>query len=251
MKILGIETATEIGGVALIDGERLLAESSVDMNRAHSERLMVLVDRVFKDAGLTPEDLDGMAVSIGPGSFTGLRVGVSTVKGLATGKPVPVAAVPTLEAMAWNVCAGLNRICPMIDARKREVYAAVYSEGADGTLKSVMEEQVISPEALCERLLEPSSPPTIFLGDGASRYREILENHLDGRALFASATLSRPFPSTVAWIGLRKFLRGEAADVRSLVPAYLRRSDAEVNWEKGVIPRKLDLKGTRRRGRIR
>jgi tRNA threonylcarbamoyladenosine biosynthesis protein TsaB len=251
MKILGIETATGIGGVALVDDEKLLAESSMDMAMTHAERLMVLVDRVFKDTGLTPEDLDGMAVSIGPGSFTGLRVGVSTVKGLATGKPVPVAAVPTLEAMAWNVSPGGHRICPMIDAKKGEVYAAVYSRAADGTLKSMMEEQVILPEALCERLLEPSGSATVFLGDGVSRYREILENRLGGQALFASASLSRPFPSTVAWIGLRKFRRGEAADTRSLVPAYLRRSDAEVNWEKGVIPRKLHLKGARRRGSIR
>lgn len=235
----------------MIDGDRLLAESSTEMARTHSERLMVLVDRVFKDAGLTPDDLDGMAVSIGPGSFTGLRVGVSTVKGLATGKPIPVAAVPTLEAMAWNASAGRNRICPMIDAKKGEVYAAVYSEVADGTLKSVMEEQIISPEALCERLREPSNSPTIFLGDGAFRYRAVLENRLGGTALFAAAPQSRPFPSTVAWIGLRKFHRGEVADIRNLVPAYIRRSDAEVNWEKGVIPRKLNLKGARGRTKIR
>ncbi|MBI3610919.1 MAG: tRNA (adenosine(37)-N6)-threonylcarbamoyltransferase complex dimerization subunit type 1 TsaB [Nitrospirae bacterium] len=245
MKILAIETATGLGGVALIEDENLLAEYRMDMAMAHSERLMVMVDRVLTDGGLTMDDLDALAVSIGPGSFTGLRVAVSTVKGLVTGKPIPVAAVPTLEAMAWTVPAGPHSVCPMIDAKKREVYAALFSCREDGTLKRVMDDQVISPEVLCERLCEPSSPPTVFLGDGASKYREVLEKSLGRRAVFAPAPLSRPLPSMVAWLGLRKLQRGEAADARSLVPVYVRRPDAELNWEKGVAPKKLKLKRKR------
>lgn len=244
MKILAIETATGLGGVALIEDETLLAEYRMDMTMAHAERLMVMVDHVLKDGGRTLDDLDALAVSIGPGSFTGLRVAVGTVKGLVTGKPIPVAAVPTLEAMAWTVPAGRHTICPMIDARKQEVYAALFSCQEDGTLKRVMEDQVISPEVLCERLCEPSSPPTVFLGDGASKYREVLEKPLGRRAVFMPAPLSLPLPSMVAWLGLRKLQRGEAADARSLVPVYIRRPDAELNWEKGVTPKKLNLKRT-------
>jgi tRNA threonylcarbamoyladenosine biosynthesis protein TsaB len=242
MKILAIETATAVGGVALIEDEKLLAEYRMDMTMAHAERLMVMVDRILTDAGLTMDDLDGLAVSIGPGSFTGLRVAVSTVKGLVTGKPIPIAAVPTLEAMAWTVSAGDHSICPMIDARKQEVYAALFSCQEDGTLRRAMEDQVISPEVLCERLRGPSSPPTVFLGDGASKYREVLEKQLGRRAVFMPAPLSKPLPSMVAWLGLRQLRRGEAADARTLVPVYIRRPDAELNFEKGVTPKKLNLK---------
>jgi len=242
MKILAIETATTLGGAAVTEDDTLLAETRIDMSMAHSERLMVLVDRVLKDAGVTMEVLDGLAVSIGPGSFTGLRVAVSTLKGLTTFKPIPVAAVPTLEAMAWGVPAGGYSVCPMIDAKKQEVYAALFSFRPDGGLERDMEDRVISPEILCERLRGPSSPPTVFLGDGADRYREVLETQLGRRAVFVPAPLSRPLPSMVAWLGLRRLRRGEAADVRALVPAYVRRPDAELNFEKGVAPRKLNLK---------
>jgi tRNA threonylcarbamoyladenosine biosynthesis protein TsaB len=241
MKILAIETATALGGVALIDDEKVLAEYGMDMTMAHGEKLMVMVDRILKDIGLGPNDLDALAVSIGPGSFTGLRVGVSTVKGLATGTPIRIAAVPTLEAMAWNAQAGRHFICPMIDAKKGEVYTALFSGEGDGILKRVTEDQVLSPEVLCERVRDPSSPPTIFLGDGASKYREVLVNRLGRRALFPPAPLSRSLPSIVAWLGLQKLRRGEAADARTLAPVYVRRPDAEVNWEKGVAPRKLNL----------
>lgn len=242
MKILGIETATGLGGVALIEGETLRAEYRIDMTMMHAERLMVLIDRVLGDSGRVLDDLDALAVSIGPGSFTGLRVAVNTVKGLVVGKPIPVAAVPTLEALAWNASAGGYAVCPMIDAKKQEVYAALFSSEAGGGLKRVMEDQVISPEALCERLSKSSDSPTVFLGDGASRYREVLQERLGHRAVFAPAPLSHPLPSVVAWLGRERLKRGEAADTRTLVPVYVRRPDAEVNWGKGVTPRKLNLK---------
>ncbi|HUK55035.1 MAG TPA: tRNA (adenosine(37)-N6)-threonylcarbamoyltransferase complex dimerization subunit type 1 TsaB [Nitrospiria bacterium] len=245
MKILAIETATGLGGVALVEDETLRVEYRLDMTMAHAERLMVLVDRALGDCGWVLDDLDGLAVSIGPGSFTGLRVAVSTVKGLVFGTSLPVAAVPTLEAMAWNVCPGGHGVCPMIDAKKGEVYAALFSCEAGGALKRVMEDQVISPEALSERLGASSDPPTVFLGDGASRYRAVLEKRLGVRAVFAPMPLSGPLPSTVARLGLQRIRRGETSDGRTLVPAYVRRSDAEVNWERGVAPKRLDLKHNR------
>jgi len=245
MKVLGIETATGLGGVALIEGETLRAEYRLEMTMMHAERLMVLIDRVLRDSGRSLDDLDVLAVSIGPGSFTGLRVAVNTVKGLVVGKPIPVAAVPTLEAMAWNASGGGCVVCPMIDAKKGEVYAALFSSEAGGGLKRVMEDQVISPEALCEHLSKLSGPPTVFLGDGASRYREVLRKRLGPRSVFAPAPLWSALPSIVARLGLQRIERGEGSDARTLVPSYLRRADAEVNWEKGVTPRKLNLKRNR------
>jgi len=245
MKVLGIETATGLGGVALIEGETVRAEYRLEMTMTHAERLMVLIDRVLVDNGRSLEDLDALAVSIGPGSFTGLRVGVNTVKGLVIGKPIPVAAVPTLEAMAWNASSGGCVVCPMIDAKKGEVYAALFSCEPGGGLKRIMEDRIISPEALCEHLSKASGPPTVFLGDGASRYRDVLRKRFGSRSVFAPEPLSGALPSMVARLGLQRIERGEASDPRTLVPAYLRRSDAEVNWEKGVTPRKLNLKRNR------
>lgn len=248
MKVMGIETATGLGGVALIEGNTLRAEYRVDMTMMHAERLMVLVDRVLGDTGISLEDLDGLAVSIGPGSFTGLRVGVNTVKGFVAEKPVPVAAVPTLEALAWNVSTGGHLVCPMLDAKKGEVYAALFSSETGGDLKRMADDQVISPEALCERLLRPHALACVFLGDGASRYGEVLQKRLGPRALFAPPPLSGVLPSMVARLGLKQIERGEASDGRTLVPVYVRRADAEVNLEKGVTPKKLNLKRNRDAG---
>jgi tRNA threonylcarbamoyladenosine biosynthesis protein TsaB len=245
MKVLGIETATGVGGVALIEGETVRAEYRLEMTMMHAERLMVLIDRVLGDSGRSLDDLDALAVSIGPGSFTGLRVAVNTVKGLAIGKPIPVAAVPTLEAMAWNASAGGCAVCPMIDAKKGEVYAALFSSESGGGLKRMMEDRIISPEALCDHLSKSSGSPIVFLGDGASRYREILQKRLGPRSVFAPAPLSGVLPSIVARLGLQRIERGETSDARTLVPVYLRRADAEVNWEKGVVPKKLNLKRNR------
>lgn len=242
MKILAIETATGLGGVALIEDETLLAEYRMDMAMAHAERLMVMVDRVLHDCELIFGDLNALAVSIGPGSFTGLRVAISTVKGLLADAPMPVAAVPTLEALAGNVSDPGRLICPMMDAKKQEVYAALFTGQPDGSLKRLVEDQVVSPPALAEQLKRHFTEPTVFVGDGARRYREVLEQALAGRARFAPGPLDYPLPSMVARCGLERLKRGEAADVRTLVPLYIRRPDAELNWERGVRPKSLNLK---------
>src|SRR5574340_111067 len=121
MLVLGIETATKTGGVALINEKGVIAEYTSNIEVTHSERLMANVDRLLKDTGIALADVEGLAVSIGPGSFTGLRIGIATIKGivLATGKPV--AAVPTLAALAWNVPHAAHAVCPLLDAKKKEV----------------------------------------------------------------------------------------------------------------------------------
>lgn len=242
MKILAMETATPIGGVALMDDERLLAEYQMDMTMAHAERLMVMVDQVLKDCGLVFRDLDALAVSIGPGSFTGLRVAVNSVKGLVMGNPIPVAAVPTLEALAWNLPVPGHLICPMMDAKKQEVYAALFSYQGTGRLKRLMKDQAILPQALSEHVTQHFREPIVFLGDGAYKYRDVLEALPADRAVVASPLLSQPRPSSVAWLGLQRLRRGQSADARTLVPVYIRRPDAEVNWRKRIPPKAFTLK---------
>ncbi|OLC39098.1 MAG: tRNA (adenosine(37)-N6)-threonylcarbamoyltransferase complex dimerization subunit type 1 TsaB, partial [Candidatus Rokubacteria bacterium 13_1_40CM_4_69_5] len=125
MRVLAVETSTLAGGVALLDGERIRGEYSLDVSATHSERLMPAIDRVLTDAGWTPADLQGLAAAVGPGSFTGLRIGLSAVKGLALALGIPIAAVPTLDAMAASLPFASLPVCPVLDARKGEVYCAL------------------------------------------------------------------------------------------------------------------------------
>jgi tRNA threonylcarbamoyladenosine biosynthesis protein TsaB len=227
MNILGIETSTTTGSVAVVSEDGVIAQYSLNIEVTHSERLMSTVDRVLKDTGLAIADMDGYAVSIGPGSFTGLRIGLAAVKGLAfvTGKPV--AAVPTLQALAWNLPYASYQVCPMLDARKNEVYAAMYRfEGT--TLVRVMAEAVISLSLLSDRM----SGKTLFTGEASHLFREEIVNLFGDRALFAPVSAILPSAATVAEIGLEMIKSGKQADVDSVTPMYIRRSEAEVMWEK-------------------
>src|SRR5262245_4578017 len=132
MRVLAVETSTLAGGAALLDGGLVVGEYTLDVSLTHSERLMGAVDRLLSDAGWTVRDLEGLAVSVGPGSFTGLRIGLSTVKGLALALTIPIAAVPTLDALATLLPFAALPVCPVLDARKREVYASLYRWNGTG-----------------------------------------------------------------------------------------------------------------------
>src|SRR5919109_3236596 len=162
MRVLAVETSSRAGGVALLDGERLVAEYLLDVSATHSERLMAAVDRVLADARWTAGDLAGLAVAVGPGSFTGLRIAVSTVKGLALALGVPIAAVPTLDAMAAALPWAALPVCPVLDARKGEVYAALYRWDGQG-MRREWDYLALAPAALAARLREP----VLVVGDGA------------------------------------------------------------------------------------
>lgn len=227
MYILGIETSTTTGSVAVVSEDGVIAQYSLNVEVTHSERLMSTVDRVLNDTGLTIADMDGYAVAIGPGSFTGLRIGLAAVKGLALVTGKPVAAVPTLKALAWNLPYAAYPVCPMLDARKNEVYAAMYRfEGA--ALAHVMAEAVISLPRLVERI----SGKTLFTGEASQLFRKEILNLFGDRALFAPRATMLPSAATVAELGLDMIKNGKQADLDSLTPMYIRRPEAEVLWEK-------------------
>jgi tRNA threonylcarbamoyladenosine biosynthesis protein TsaB len=216
MRVLAVETSTLAGGVALVDGERLVAEYVLDVSVTHSERLLAAIDRVLADARWAPRDLGGLAVSIGPGSFTGLRIGVSTVKGLGWALGLPIAAVPTLDAMAAAVPAPALPVCPVIAARRGEVYASLYRRDGDG-LRREWDYLALAPEALAERLTEP----TLLVGDGAAG---VVSPH--ARRLPPPQRV--PSPACVAVLGRARLRLGETVDAAALVPFYLRASQAEL-----------------------
>jgi len=227
MLIFGIESSTKTGSVAIVSEVGVIAQYSLNIEVTHSERLMSTVDRVLKDTALTIADINGFAVAIGPGSFTGLRIGLATVKGLALATNKPVAAVPTLQALAWNLPYAAYPICPLLDARKNEVYAAMYRFDGNA-LVYLMAEAVISLSKLADRISEK----TLFTGEASHLFRDDIEKIVGDRALFAPPSAILPSAATVAEIGLAMINSGKKADPDSLTPMYLRRPEAEVAWEK-------------------
>lgn len=227
MKVLAIETSTMLGGAAVIDEEDgLVAEVRLNVKTTHSERLMMAVDSILRQSDLKLDDIDAVAVSIGPGSFTGLRIGLSTAKGLCYASGKPLVSVPTLEAFAWNFAFSRHPVCLMLDARKKEVYTAVFYWEESG-FKKMLGETTMKPSALC-RMLDGR---TVFAGDGVALYEDEIIQHMKDRAIFAPPEKMIPFPSNIAMLGLRKALNNEFSDVSDAVPFYIRKSEAEVKWE--------------------
>ncbi len=226
MKVLAIETSTMLGGVAVADRQKgLIAETRLNVKTTHSERLMTVIDNILKQSELALGDIDAFAVAIGPGSFTGLRIGLSTAKGLsyATGKKI--VTVPTLEAFAWNFPYSIHPVCLMLDARKSEVYTAVFKWEAGG-FRRLVSEMSAKPEDFL-RTLEGN---VLFAGEGVTLYHDKIKDIMKERALMAPPQAMVPSPANVAMLGLEKAEREEFADLSAQVPFYIRKSEAEVKW---------------------
>jgi tRNA threonylcarbamoyladenosine biosynthesis protein TsaB len=216
MRVLAIETSTLAGGVALLDDGRVVAEYALDVAVTHSERVMAAVDSLVRDARWHPRDLQGVAVAVGPGSFTGLRIGLATAKGLALALDIPIAAVPTLDAMAAMLPFAAWPVCPVIAARRNEVYVCLYRVTPEG-MRREWDYLALTPETLAERLVEP----TILVGDGAARVASV-------HARVAPAVPRIPSAAAVGALGTERLRRHETAAAAALVPLYLRPSEAEL-----------------------
>jgi tRNA threonylcarbamoyladenosine biosynthesis protein TsaB len=207
-------------------GDEVLAEDAAPASRSHVASLPGLVERVLGRAGLTIRDVEGLAVSIGPGSFTGLRIGLGLAKGLAFAGGLPLAAVPTLEALAEAAGAAPGEtVCAALDARKREVYAAVFRVDPDGALRRLGPDIALAPDALAARL--PAG--TILIGDAGDAYPGV----------FGTDVIRRPFAThhprggVVARLGARLLAAGAAVDVGAVEPVYVRPPEAELPRQRG------------------
>lgn len=223
MKILGIDTSTKSLGVAVAEDDKLLASCNKIFGLRHSQDLMPTVKGMLKEMKLGLEDLDGYAVSIGPGSFTGLRVGVTAVKTLALVTKKPVIAVPTLDVISQNVLYYPGVICPILDAKKQKVYAALYKNGAKG-LRRISKYMLLS----IEELLPLIKTDTLFLGDGLGLYAGIIKKEKGKKAEFAHPRLWLPRPENVAFLGLEKLKKGKKDNPLRLVPLYLHPKECNV-----------------------
>jgi tRNA threonylcarbamoyladenosine biosynthesis protein TsaB len=226
MKVLGIDTSTSCGSVGLIDDESIISEYLLNIPVTHSERLLGTIELILKESRFAIGDLDGWAISLGPGSFTGLRIGVSTVKGLALATRKPVAGVSTLDVLAYQISSTPYLICPILDARKGEVYTAFYRFGEGNDFKRQSAYQAIKPEDLIRKIEER----TIFIGDGLRTYGDYLRNSLASLAIFPPTPLNVPHGSGVAKLGLELLRKGEHLDLATFTPLYVRPSEAEMKF---------------------
>jgi tRNA threonylcarbamoyladenosine biosynthesis protein TsaB len=227
MKILAVDTATKSCSVAIVQNETILAEVTIVREQTHSKHLMEVIKSVSLLSGITISDLDGFAVTRGPGSFTGLRIGLSTVKGLAAASGKPIVGISSLKCLAIQSYVPSFRICPIIDARKGEVYWAFYRyEGSQ--LQQLCPEQVTLPGNVLTDLYEPC----VFVGNGARLYEEVIGLKLGNLAHFVPDSQSIIHGSTVAFLSQERFEKGDIDDTNSLTPCYIRRSDAEINLAK-------------------
>ena len=222
MRILAVETATLAGSAALLEGGQVIGETLLDIAVTHSERLMAMVDRLLRDCGWDVEKIDGLAVSIGPGSFTGLRVGIATVKGLALTLGLPVVPVPTLDALACNLPFADATVCPLLDARKGEVYCSLYRWRED-RMERQCDYLALPPQMAAERL----TPPVIVIGDGVPACLPFL-SHLGAGVRVAPASHSAPSAAVVGLLGSTLLASGHTVAGDSLQPLYLRPSEAEI-----------------------
>ena len=218
MRVLGIETATDLCCVGLADGADLIAEYRLHRRYAHAERLPEAVNRLVDDSGFRLTDLDAVAVSIGPGSFTGLRIGLGFAKGLALGLKKPLAAVPTMDGIMLAVPPLCPLACVLLIARKGEMYRSVYrwkedrweaSEGID----------IVTEERIVQDLPESS---VVFIGEGSVVYRECIRRRFS-QARFFPVYYSTPSGVTIAVKGAEMLEKGETTDLGSLTPMYIKR----------------------------
>ncbi len=228
MLVLGIETATMTGGVALVNDEQIISEYTLNVRTTHTARLMPALDQILRDSSVDKREIDGIAISLGPGSFTGLRIGMATAKGLALGLDIPLLGVPTLDALAGNIPFAAYQICAILDAKKKEIYYSLYrysGEQAGSPLQRQVPYQVVSPDKLVSQIDEK----TVFLGDAVGAYGDFISENLGELALFAPDAQRFPRAATVAEMGLAKLKAGEHLDVAFVEPIYIRASDAEMS----------------------
>jgi tRNA threonylcarbamoyladenosine biosynthesis protein TsaB len=223
LKLLTFDTSSSSCGVALTDDERLLGESLLAVGKGVSSRLFDAIERLMTECGVPMNELDGFGVSQGPGAFTGLRVGIGAVKGLAMATGKPIAGFSSLAMLAMNLPLVDLPVCTLYDARKNEVYAGLYS-CRRGLPEPLRPDAVISPETLKEWI----SRPTILVGDGAIRYRDQLVELLGELVIFAPPNSNLPRASNGAMIAYSALKRGESISPALLLPVYLRLPEAEI-----------------------
>ena len=225
MKILGIDSSGLVASAAIADEKNIIAEFTVNNKQTHSQTLLPMIEKVVDMSGIELEQIDAIAIAAGPGSFTGLRIGSATAKGIGLALKKPVVSVPTLEGLAYRVSVFDGIICPIMDARRNQVYTGIYKMDK-GNLVCLSEQKAVDIHEIMEEL-EKYDEKVIFLGDGVEGQRETIEKEFKKEYCFAPIHLSKQSAAAVAVLGDIYFNQGKAEDAAEHKPIYLRKSQAE------------------------
>lgn len=218
-----------LGSVALSEGDFLIAQEQQGVPGTHSEKLVVSVDHLLNLAQWRKEDINAVALAVGPGSFTGLRIGLGTAKGIALALDIPIVGVSSLESLALNAAGFGGTVVTLIDARRGEVYAAAWKSVSGKRPKILLKECVLPPDKLIHELKQIKGE-LLLVGDGIFEHGEKIKKSLGRRAVTASGSMCLPQASNLAFIAYSKLKRGRGDDLSLLAPNYIRRSDAEIGF---------------------
>lgn len=228
MKILAIDSSTNVASCAIMDDEKILGEALVNNNTTHSQKLLPLIADVLDRCEIDIKEIDVFAVSVGPGSFTGLRIGVSTINGLAQATDKPVIGVSSLEALAHNVSTSEKLIAPLLDARRDRSFTAIYKSGRD--METLLDPDVLEMSEVLD-ILDKKQEDILFIGNGMDIYKESIVKVLGDRAYFTPDNLNIARASSVAVLAMKKAKKGETQTYLELVPEYLRETQAQREYD--------------------
>lgn len=233
MKILGLDSSGLVASVAIVEDDVLQAEYTTDYKKTHSQTLLPMLDELRNMIELDLESLDAIAIAAGPGSFTGLRIGAATAKGLGLALNKPLVEVPTLEGLAYNLWGTTRLVCPLMDARRNQVYTGIYEfqeEGNGCALRAVCDQCAVDITEIIDRL-NTLGREVIFLGDGVPVYRSVILEQTKVPFAFAPAGNNRQRAASVAALGAVYFAQGRTVSAAEHQPEYLRKSQAEREQE--------------------
>ncbi len=225
MKVLAVDSSGLVASVALVSDKELVAEYTVNYKKTHSQTLLPMLDEISKMASIDLKDVDAIAISKGPGSFTGLRIGSATVKGLGLVLGTPIIPVPTVDGLAYNLYKAKGIICPLMDARRNQVYTGLYKWEEDEFVV-VSPQKVVGIDLIAKEINELKEE-VIFLGDGVSVFEEELKELIQVPYSFAPPHVSKQRAGAIGALGIELFKQGIMTDPDDFSPTYLRKSQAE------------------------
>ena len=241
MKILGIDSSGMVASVAIVQDDVVIAEYTMNHKRTHSETLLPMIDEIVKTSETKQEDIDAIAIASGPGSFTGLRIGAATAKGLGLALGKPIVPVKTCEGLAYNLWGASGVICPIIDARRNQVYTGIYK--VSGGVEVIMDQEPMDIHELINKLnvllagndgmVKEADVSVTFLGDGVPIYQETIWNEIGVPCRMAPASVNRQRGASIAAYGEILYKEKKYVSADDFAPEYLRKSQAERVKESG------------------
>lgn len=225
MKILALDSSGIVASVAVVEDDTLLAEYTVNYKKTHSQTLLPMLDEIAKMIELDLNSIDAIAIAGGPGSFTGLRIGSATAKGLGLALKKPIVNVPTVDGIAYNLVGHRDMVCPLMDARRNQTYTGLYRFDGD-KMEVVLEQCAVGIDEIVGKI-NTIGQAVVFLGDGVPVFRDYLKENCKVPYLFAPAHMNKQRAGAVAVLGMQYFKEGRIETAEEHKPEYLRLSQAE------------------------